>query len=138
MNGHLAHPWTITPHYNPTFSLSLSLSLFRTVTTFFFSLSVSETHKHYYRSTALFSISPAQKRRKQSLPIRNDCTRTRSRCVSYLCHAPLFFFFFFRSNPIIVYWFADSSLSLFKFHCFCFGLYGFVNHIKAFFYLSFK
>ena len=108
MNGHLAHP----SHLIITLRF-ISLSLSRTVTTFFFSLSVSETHKHYYRSTALFSISPAQKRRKQSLPIRNDCTRTRSRCVSYLCHAPLFFFFFFfRSNPIIVYWFADSSLSL--------------------------
>ena len=71
---------------------------------------------------------------KTSKAIPSDPDRLHlSRWVSYLCHASS------SSDPILLL--STGSLiplSLFKFHCFCFGLYGFVNHIKAFFYLSFK
>ena len=88
MNGHLAHPWTITPHYNPTFSLSLSLSSARSQ----LSSSLSQSQKHTSITTGPQPCSPSvQPKNVESNPFRSETIALGlAHAVSHICATRLF------------------------------------------------
>ena len=86
MNGHLAHPWTITPHYNPTFSLSLSSARSQ------LSSSLSQSQKHTSITTGPQPCSPSvQPKNVESNPFRSETIALElAHAGSHICATRLF------------------------------------------------